>query len=328
MTTIGPDVYTDFNGLAKLRADARADTSESLRAVAAQFEALFVQMMLKSMRAATPEDGMLHSDQGDMYRDMFDQQLAINLAQSKGIGLADMLVNQLGGNAAQATSQAPGAQNDFAQRLFLGEPQPVNTRVAPQMLAQRFAHGMARPLSAPLVPLFPEPTQLPAPIPWESPQGFVQSLWPHAEQAARSLGVQPQVLLAQAALETGWGQSVINFKNGRSSHNLFGIKADAQWQGQRVVVSTLEYVDGIAVKRNDAFRAYDSYADSFHDYVDFLRTNPRYSEALRQGHDPARFAQALQGAGYATDPAYASKIRAILHSPALHDVVAAKDSAH
>lgn len=315
MAIASADIYTDFQGFAKLRSEARANSPEALREVAKQFEALFTQMMLKSMRAATSEDELFHSEQGDAYQDMFDQQLAINLSQGKGMGLADMLVQQLSkGVVGEAPADEETLQINFAQRLFRGEPKPLT----PQAMVQQFRSGFIAPRA------LAEPSDTPRTVPSgdiRSPENFVQSLWPHAQHAAQSLGVKPELLVAQAALETHWGQSVINFRDGRSSHNLFGIKADSSWQGKRVSVPTLEYVDGIAVKRNDAFRAYDSYADSFDDYVDFIRSNPRYSKALQQVHNPEHYAQALQSAGYATDPNYARKISAILNGGTLGDAL-------
>jgi flagellar protein FlgJ len=161
-----------------------------------------------------------------------------------------------------------------------------------------------------------------APADLSSPEGFVQSVWPHAQQAARELGVDPKVLVAQAALETGWGQSIMQHADGSSSHNLFGIKASSGWQGRQVTVPTLEYSNGIAVRTRASFRSYGSFADSFSDYVDFLKSNPRYSQALAQAGDPQRFASALQNAGYATDPAYARKISAIVNGDTLHGALA------
>ena len=302
----GPATYTDFQGLAKLRAAARADSPEALQTVAEQFEALFLQMMLKSMRAATPEDDLFNNEQSDMYRDVLDQQLSINLSHGRTVGLADMLVKQLGGDTEKAAPvQVASMDHSFAERLFRGEIKPLPPQgITPN---HHFHTGIPR------ASVTPNATLDSAGV-LNSPEAFIQSLWPHAKQAAASLGVQPEVLLAQAALETHWGESVINFRDGRSSHNLFGIKADPSWDGGRISVPTLEYINGIAVKRNDAFRAYDSYAASFQDYVDLLRSNPRYDEAVQRSHDPVAFTRALQDAGYATDPNYAAKINAILNS--------------
>jgi flagellar protein FlgJ len=156
----------------------------------------------------------------------------------------------------------------------------------------------------------------------EEAGSFVQSLLPHAQRAAHQLGVAPELLIAQAANETGWGKAIIQRPDGRSSFNLFGIKADARWTGDRVGVPTLEYQDGIALRKHDAFRAYESYADSFSDYVDFLRSNPRYGAALASAASPAAFARGLQQAGYSTDPAYGKKLISIMSGPVLQDALA------
>jgi flagellar protein FlgJ len=150
-----------------------------------------------------------------------------------------------------------------------------------------------------------------------TPDDFLRRLWPMAEQAAAQLQLAPEALLAQAALETGWGKHVMRRPDGDSSHNLFGIKADARWQGGAVPMSTLEYQDGVAVKTRADFRAYASYADSFQDYVGFLRSNPRYRDALGKTDDPAAYFAELQSAGYATDPRYAEKILKVLDSDAM-----------
>ncbi|MDP1707781.1 MAG: flagellar assembly peptidoglycan hydrolase FlgJ [Gammaproteobacteria bacterium] len=314
-TVPSADIYTDFQGLTRLRAEARTNSPETLRAVAQQFESLFTQMMLQSMRQASLGDDLFGSAEADQYRDMFDQQLALTLSKGRGIGLSDMLVQQLGGNivAAPATDAlGDNPPNPFSSRLFRGEiiplsiPAATGTR-APQAIDR--VHTDATPVSGQKAPGF------------DGPEDFVQKLWPHAQQAARALGITPKFLLAQAALETGWGQSVTPAPHG-SSHNLFGIKAHTSWDGPRASVSTLEYVGGIAVRRNDMFRVYPSPEASFTDYVNFLQANPRYTEALQQTKSPEAFAHALQKAGYATDPNYAHKITSILNGDTLRDAVA------
>ena len=267
----GADVYTDLQGLTKLRASVGKDKLDatSLRQVAGQFEALFTQMMLKSMRQASLGDELFGSEQGDFYRDMHDQQLSILLSKGKGMGMSEMLFKQLGGDKLTQT----------------------------EATAKEGAAGKADPVD------------------------FVRKLLPHAERAAQQLGVAPQVLLAQAANETGWGKAVPRNADGSSGHNLFGIKADNRWQGARITASTVEIENGIAVRKPQVFRAYGSYAESFDDYVNFLRDNPRYQAALSQAGDAASFAQGLQQAGYATDPEYAHKLQSILASPALQQVL-------
>lgn len=318
MTTAIPsaDIYTDFQGLTRLRAEARADSSAALRAVAQQFEALFTQMMLKSMREASLGDDLFGSSAADQYRDMFDQQLALTLSKGRGIGLSDMLMQQLGGMPGEAPVTDVLGDNPpdpFASRLFRGEATPLSIPPSTEMPDPHAIHRTYASASA--------PAAAQGSMRFDGPEDFVQKLWPHAQHAARALGIAPQFLLAQAALETGWGQAITPSPQG-SSHNLFGIKAHAGWDGPRVSVPTLEFVNGVAVRRNDTFRVYSSPAASFTDYVNFLQTNPRYAEALQQTGNPEDFARALQKAGYATDPAYARKITAILNSDTLRAATA------
>lgn len=326
-------VYTDFQGLTRLRAEAHTNSPETLRAVAQQFEALFTQMMLKSMRDASLGDDLFDGGgETKQYRDMFDQQLALTMSKGRGIGLADMLVQQLSGGLGAPPASGDNVPNPFASRLFRGEAMPLS---APSSITQAPSGINQAPSGITQTPSSSDRRNPYAVTPataaasatgqetpsFDGPDDFVQKLWPHAEQAARELGVTPQFLLAQAALETGWGQSIIHSPRG-SSNNLFGIKADASWDGPRATVSTLEYVHDVAVKRNDAFRTYASPAASFADYVNFLRENPRYGEALQQTRNPEAFARALQDAGYATDPRYADKITAIMNSDTLRNAYA------
>ncbi len=278
------DVYTDFQGLKRLRAEAQRESPEALKEVARQFEALFIQMMVKSMREASLSEGIMDNDQSKLYQGMYDQQLSLELSKGKGLGLADTLVRQL--------SRGVGSSGE---QYALPSPQ--------QLAVQRVA---------------PTATSSVAPVAdvsaWQvsGPEDFVAKLWPHAQRAAAQLGTRPEVLVAQAALETGWGKSVMQHGDGHSSFNLFGIKADARWDGDRVYAQTMEFRDGVMGRERAAFRSYDSVQQSFSDYVDFLKQNPRYQDALAVGRDSARYAQELQRAGYATDPHYADKISSIL----------------
>ncbi len=155
-----------------------------------------------------------------------------------------------------------------------------------------------------------------------TPEGFVASIWQHAQSAAKELGVDARALVAQAALETGWGKRHIKHADGSTSHNLFGIKANG-WNGQRAVAGTHEYVDGVRRNETASFRAYSSPAESFTDYVRLLKTSPRYQQALQAGTDVQGFARGLQRAGYATDPRYAAKIAAIAGGPTIERAVSA-----
>jgi flagellar protein FlgJ len=261
--------FADFQGLASLKNDAKGQAPTALKEAARQFESLFTQMLLKSMREANKsfgEDSLFGSDQGDMYQDMFDDQIAMQLSKGKGLGLADMLVRQLQGGV-QSTEKisAPASSAPAANS------QALTT----------------------------------------SKEDFLRQLRPHAEQAARELGVDANALLAQAALETGWGRSVPCNANGDCSFNLFGIKAGSQWSGATVNVPTLEFEAGIPVRKVERFRAYDSPADSFRDYAALIRDSSRYASARGAGDNVEAFATALQQGGYATDPHYAQKIAAV-----------------
>ena len=285
------NTYTDLQGLAQLRTQARQNTPDSIRAVARQFEALFMQMMIKEMRNASLSDGLFDNDQSRLYQELYDKQISLNLTQGRGIGLADMMVRQLGGKD-DATATAARLSG-----LPFTLPRPV----------------VATPISVPpLSAITPAPATTNAGF--ATPAAFISALWPEAQTAGRTLGVAPEVLLAQAALETGWGKNLVRDAQGGNTHNLFNIKADAGWSGARASTQTLEFQGGQWTSQPAAFRAYDSYAQSFNDYVALLRDNPRYAPALKAAPNPAAFVNALQQAGYATDPAYASKVQAIMRS--------------
>jgi peptidoglycan hydrolase FlgJ len=284
-------VYTDFNGLQALRTKARENKEAALDEVTRQFESLFMQMMLKSMREASFGGGLLDSKQSDYYRDMYDKQLAVNLSEQQGIGLSEMLKRQLGGE--QLTARTGMTVEDYNGQAVLTVAKPDDAKSVDDK-TQRSLGG--------------------------SPETFLEALWPSAEKAAARLNLAPEALLAQAALETGWGRHVMSGNSGGSSHNLFGIKTGRRWDGDQVEVSTLEYKDGVALQTRAGFRAYDSFDASFDDYVSFVRDNPRYADALAVSDDAKAYFRELQKAGYATDPAYADKIARILDSDAMRAV--------
>ncbi|MCX7086594.1 MAG: flagellar assembly peptidoglycan hydrolase FlgJ [Methylococcales bacterium] len=318
------DVYTDFNGLAKLKNEAREQSPEALKQAAKQFESLFLNMVLKSMRQAKLGDGLLDNDQSKFYQDMYDQQLAVHLSGEPGIGLADLMVKQLGGDQTRpldnkditdyinnplvnaGTSQASSGVYSDLDRIKL-----ETIRLGD---AQAFALGALDPPDALEVQV--GAADAPATTVSESKQTFVEHLLPLAQKAAAELGVEPKVLIAQAALETGWGHSVIKNRDGSSSYNLFNIKVSREWDGKQARVSALEFEGGVAKKVQSGFRAYASYADSFNDYVKFIKENPRYADALRQVSNPEQYMRELQQAGYATDPRYAGKVMTIYNSKA------------
>lgn len=302
----------DFHGLNQLRQQAVASDNEAqtLRQVAGQFESVFVTMMLKSMRQASLAEGLFDSSQSKMYQDMADQQLASDLSVRGGLGLQDVILRQLGGeryvNSAPAQANQAFSIDTVTVRPALGI--KVNAEILEKIREVK-----------------PEPDALVAerdrevsdlPSRFNSPEQFVDTLWPYAQRAAERLGVDAEVILSQAALETGWGKYILSDQQG-SSFNLFNIKADTRWPGDFVAKNALEYRDGRPIHEQSRFRAYDSYQDSFNDYVRFLQTQPRYQNALQQVGDADAFVEALHKAGYATDPQYADKIKRIMNSDML-----------
>ncbi|MBS4098221.1 MAG: flagellar assembly peptidoglycan hydrolase FlgJ [Sulfuricella sp.] len=287
----------DTQSVDKLKLLSRQDQGKALKTVAQQFESMFLNMMLKSMREAVPQDGLFDSDQTRFYTEMHDKQLTQKLSSGKGIGLADMLVKQL------SRSQALDGQ-------------------AEKIAADGQAAAVPLSRSAPTVPL----RQAPPAIDTGREMGkqrkdFVEKIWLHAASAAQEIGVSPHFLVGQAALESAWGKSEIRGADGKQTYNVFGIKASAGWQGAVAEVPTTEYVGGVAQKTTARFRAYSSYAEAFRDYADTLRGNPRYASVL-DAHDASGFATALQRSGYATDPQYANKLSRILGSSAMREALA------
>ena len=299
--------YTDFSGLNELRAQARVDPQSSLKQVAKQFEGIFIQMMLKSMRDASLGDDIFDSDQSKVYRDMFDKQISLDMANGKGIGIADSLVRQLGKSTPEKNmSEMLNVQENSKDKSLLhGNLLPLPVRRMNSVI-QGDVKGLSK-FELPEIKAIADKTD------FKSAEEFTQYVLPYAEKAANELGVSPLVLIAQAALETGWGKAVTRHTDGSSSFNLFNIKADKRWNGENVIKSTLEYDNGIAKHEKASFRSYDSYADSFTDYVDFLRTNSRYDDALHHQGDDKLFIKDLHKAGYATDPNYSDKVLDILN---------------
>ncbi len=356
-------VYSNIQGLQAINALARDDKNAALGEVAQQFESILLKSMLKSMRDANKvfaEGNYLSSDQVEFYQQMFDDQLSLDMSKRGGLGLGEQLQRQLHGRygdnrADRAVSDVEkmtvdaklGNAGAVSVPLQQGSFSVVDLGIVPARkapLANSVAgHGSAGyalgpdvasqyPLNGADVVVEPAVRSSPA---VSSPSarsldgssaGFVTSLRDIAVTAANKIGVSPDVLLAQSALETGWGRHVPSDARG-SSHNLFGIKADARWQGDSVKISTLEYRDGQPIRVVAAFRRYDSYADSFADYARFITEQPRYQRAVEHAHDAQRYSEELQRAGYATDPQYAQKIASILSSSDIRrSVVASSES--
>lgn len=318
MKAAAADVYTDFNGLAQLKAQAKSNSPAAVREVAKQFESIFITNVLKGMRDAKLADGALDSDQSKFYGEMYDQQMAVHLSGSSGVGLTDLIVKQLGkGDNAKDDAAKKLELEDFLNRSS-GTFKTVPNHIRAHVERPRLLTGESDPADLQALKTQSEfLLKKSGDGPITSAREFVRQLQPYAEQAGRELGVDPKVLLAQAALETGWGKSLLKTGKGDSSFNLFNIKTDRSWQGKQLQVSALEFDQGFARQVKSGFRAYDSYRESFRDYVRFIKDNPRYSDALKQAGNAENYLRELQQAGYATDPKYADKILGIYRSDLL-----------
>ena len=297
------DLATGTRATDALRSGARRLDPAAIREVARQFEAMFLREVLRDMRAGSLGDDVLGSSEGDMYQQMFDAQMASALSRGGGLGLARMLERQLLEHAARTPQDADGSTP--------GDEPPATPSATPAVVSpspERAPQALHR--EAPRAPAA-------AAAPIESAESFVERLLPHARWAAGQLGVSPAAIIAQAALETAWGRRMPRTADGRPSHNLFGIKAGASWSGASASAQTLEYADGVAVRGRAEFRAYDSIEEGVRDYVAVLSRNPRFRQALSAGTDALGFVAGLARSGYATDPSYAQKLKAVLASPLL-----------
>ena len=267
----------DAQSLTALKRQAKDAPREATRKAATQFEALFMGMLLKSMRETLPGSDPLSSESAKTYTGMLDTQLSQKLAD-KGLGLADMIVKHL----ERSQSKTPTAE------------------ISPASAAATTAGGVSPAAATPAA---------------GTPQDFVTRMRSQAQEAARTLGVPADFIVGQAALETGWGKHEIKGADGTNSRNLFGIKAGGNWAGKTVDVLTTEYINGVPRKLVDKFRAYDSYADAFRDYAKLIGGSARYVAATQAGQDAGTFARRLAAGGYATNPRYADKLtRVIQHT--------------
>lgn len=295
----------DANGLSNLKQAAKENSPEAIKGVAKQFEAIFMNMMLKSMReASASQDSPFDNEQSRTFTSMLDQQLSSNLS-SKGLGLADVLAKQLSKNGYPATNALEQAVTDEAPKsnsTLLSNPFSNNT-------IKKFEPNPDQKLS-------PVNKSLSNTSNSKSISGnaaeFQNRMAKHAEEASRATGVPAHLMLGQAALESGWGKHELKAADGTPSNNLFGIKANDSWDGKVVEATTTEYFNGVKQKRIEKFRAYDSYADSFKDFANLMRNNPRYENVMANLQDVNAYAQSMQKAGYATDPNYASKLASVI----------------
>ena len=286
----------DIKGLDDLKQSAKNNSPDALKAAAKQFEALYMTMMLKSMRQAGGQDGPFDNEQSKMYTSMLDQQLSQNMAK-RGIGLADALVKQLSNTQLSQALQGDGlSQNNGANNLNSINARGIDSYLNSMKLGQKAVSSDTSSISG-----------------TGNVKEFQQKLSAHAEQASLETGIPAKFMLGQAALESGWGKKEIKSVDGTPSHNIFGMKANSKWKGKTVDAVTTEYVNGVAYKKVEKFKSYDSYSDAFKDYAKLLTNNPRYEGVIANSKDASSFAQGLQKAGYATDPQYANKLSKIIN---------------
>lgn len=280
-TDIPGSSYTEFSDLAKLKAASIADPEKALESVARQFESLFTQMILKSMRSAELSSGLFDNNQTKMYQDILDKQLSTSLSSQKGLGIADMLIGQLTRSQKNKSPISNSIHNT------------VNTK-------NNMNHLQSNDM-------FAQSTE------FSNPSKFVNNLYSIAKDIESKYQIPANYLLAQSALETGWGKHVIHDRFGASSFNLFGIKAGDDWHGKVVSARTTEYVSGQPVTKYEKFRAYATFKESMTDYAGLISSDPRYVAAYKQKSDPLKYFNGLQLAGYASDPNYSNKINKILN---------------
>lgn len=273
-------VAADARRLNTLRSEAARDPKAAAQEAAKQFEAIFMQELLKTMRAATMQSGLFDNEASKLGTEMLDGQLAMQFAGRPG-GLSDLIARQL--ERQMGLAPAPAAKAQTVE------------------------------LKASSVPPLAQPEREPR-IPDRSAAAFVQRHDVAAREAERTSGIPAAFMIAQAAHESGWGRHEIRHADGTPAHNLFGIKAGALWKGPVAEVVTTEYVDGKPQRMTQRFRAYASYAESFADYAALMKTQPRYQAVLDAGSDARAFAQGLQRAGYATDPRYADKLAGVIQT--------------
>jgi peptidoglycan hydrolase FlgJ len=323
-TSAGTDISQrfalDVQGFDAMRAQAGTTPQQALKSTAKQFDAVFMQMMLKSMREATPQDGILDSHESKEYQSMLDQQLAQQLS-SKGVGVANALITQLSRNAGVnlgaggvgAGHTIPGG-GAIGGMLGGGVNNPGDAAML-NALARAYSNAQSNGALA-SGNGYTAQSALTPPLHGKGASAkidaFVDKMAAPAQAASAATGIPARFIVGQAALESGWGKGEIKNANGSSTHNVFGIKATSDWKGKTVSAVTTEYVNGKPQKVVQKFRAYDSYADAMTDYANMLRQNPRYASVLSSSHDAASFAHGMQKAGYATDPHYAKKLISIM----------------
>ncbi|MCL1076614.1 flagellar assembly peptidoglycan hydrolase FlgJ [Parashewanella spongiae] len=323
--------FLDLSSIDNLRAQAQKDEKGAIKEVAKQFEGIFVQMLMKSMRDANEafkSDSPFNSQYTAFYEQMRDQQLSQDISGKGVLGLADLMVQQLSPETSSIKPASVLRQDPFSPSIDTIT-SVKNITHAVQNSADTKSNLVKNDTSAVMGSsmrdkaaldqivsgkVLPSQVHQQASERFANKEEFIKQLYPHAQKAANKLGTTPEVLIAQSALETGWGKKMVHQSNGEPSNNLFNIKADKSWQGQKAKVSTLEFEQGIPVKQQADFRVYEDMKQSFDDFVSFISNGERYKDALKVAAKPEQFIQALQQAGYATDPKYAQKVMSVMDS--------------
>ncbi|MFG6158733.1 flagellar assembly peptidoglycan hydrolase FlgJ [Halomonas sp. 1390] len=309
--TMSGQFALDVQGLERIKHSARQTPGEGLDAAAKQFEALFVQMMMKSMRDAVPSSGLLDNRQTEYFQELLDKQWSQGMAE-RGVGLAERLTAQLDGGVGGAPLARDGETEALIAGIPRGTPRPLENALRPEDDGETDAAPMPSSFLDALQATVPVDTvsrprdERPAHV-----RDFLERLEAPARAASRASGVPAELILAQAALETGWGRHEIATPGGGNSHNLFGIKAGSAWRGETTEILTHEVIDGRRQAVRDRFRVYGSFEEAFTDYARLIGDNPRYAGVVSAG-SADQAARALQQGGYATDPAYADKLIAVM----------------
>lgn len=282
----------DVQGTETLRAKARAGDAKAMSTAAREFEAMVVNMMLRTMRQTKfedPDNALFGSQSTQFYQDMLDQQWSRKVTEGHGFGLADMLMRQIKAQQKTTVTEPATAQAGATSVAPQSNIAPLGDVTAAGTV---WADEKAPTSSLP-----------------ESAHQFMQHMRPFADAAAQRLGVPAEYVLAHAGLESGWGQREIKRIDGSPSYNLFGIKAGKSWQGDAAQSLTTEYQYGLPVKKAEPFRAYGGYAEAFDDYASLLKQ--RYADALGTA-DAKKFSYGLQQGGYASDPRYGEKLSRLI----------------
>lgn len=305
------DVYTNLQGLQGIKLEENQD--EALKKVAKQFESMFINMMMKNMRSANAvfeEGNPFTSEEERFYRDLMDQQQALTLSHGRGIGIADSLYRQMSRTYGKEGSKAESDEKTIAD--YQASPVQTAPSITPNVIANSNSKNSAiSNVKSETNEKSVEKTAQQRSAIANTPEEFIEKLTPYAKKAASVLGVDHLMLLAQSALETGWGKHVLSDANGNSSNNVFNIKAGGNWDKPSANHTTLEFEDGIVKKEQADFRVYESLAESFDDYVQFITESERYKKAVEHAKDAISFITELKQAGYATDPLYISKVKAV-----------------